>query len=375
MNVLSQDDIQVLLDWTEPPCVSIFLPTERYGPQQQQNPIRLKNLVNQAQQMLCDQGLSHPQAERIVAPLQPLYTHVEEWTQLSEGLACFCAPNFHRCFHLPIPLEEAVYVNDRFHIKPVVPLLGSDARFYILALTQTTAKLYECTRYSIHELALPAMEGSGVHAEASEQVLASQGAATSIEALSPVAPGQYEQTKADILNFFHRVDREVRRVLGRQRAPLVLACVGYLAPIYESANRYSPLLKAKIPGNPDRWSLDELRSHGWKLVEPHFRRNQHRAIDEWMSARKNSRASSDVREVVLAADEGRVGTLFVKKGAAQWGWLDRENREVQLLTEDEPAGEELLDYAAARTLGNGGEVFLLDEIPQTTSPIAATFRY
>src|SRR5690606_388741 len=157
---------------------------------------------------------------------------IQEWTHLSEGLACFCAPDFFRCFHLPMPLDEAVYVNDRFHIKPVVPLLGSDARFYILALTQSTARLYEATRYSIHELGLPPLEAGGARVDAAEQVLLSAGAETSDDALSQLHVGQSEQTKADILNFFHRVDREVGRLLRRQRAPLVLACVGYLAPIY-----------------------------------------------------------------------------------------------------------------------------------------------
>jgi hypothetical protein len=256
-----------------------------------------------------------------------------------------------------------------------VPLLGSDARFYILALTQSTAKLYEATRYSIHELALPPLEVGSARLEPAEQVLLSAGGETSDEVLPQVAVGQSEQTKADILNFFHRVNREVGRLLRRQRAPLVLACVGYLAPIYEAANSYRPLLKVKVPGNPDRWTLDELRSHGWTLVEPYFRRDQSRALNELNDAKQTRRASTDVREVVLAADEGRVGTLFVKKGASQWGWLDLEHRDVKLQPDGRLAGEELLDYAAARTLGNGGEVFLLDEIPQTSSPIAATFRY
>lgn len=375
MNVLSQDDVQELLDWKTPPCLSIFLPTERSGPQQQQNPIRLKNVIHRAQQKLQERGVARAEADRLVAPLQPLQADVQAWTHLSEGLACFSAPGFFRCFHLPMPLEEAVYVNDRFHIKPVVPLLGSDARFYILALTQSTAKLYEATRYSIHELALPPLEVGSTRLEPAEQVLLSAGGETSDEVLPQVAVGQSEQTKADILNFFHRVNREVGRLLRRQRAPLVLACVGYLAPIYEAANSYRPLLKVKVPGNPDRWTLDELRSHGWTLVEPYFRRDQSRALNELNDAKQTRRASTDVREVVLAADEGRVGTLFVKKGASQWGWLDLEHRDVKLQPDGRLAGEELLDYAAARTLGNGGEVFLLDEIPQTSSPIAATFRY
>ncbi len=82
--------------------------------------------------------------------------------------------------------------------------------------------------------------------------------------------GPSDRVKTDAVRFFQRVDSVVGRVLRGQRAPLVLACVGYLAPLYEVANSFRHLVKGTVPGNPDRWNEDELREHAWTIVEPYF---------------------------------------------------------------------------------------------------------
>jgi hypothetical protein len=42
-----------------------------------------------------------------------------------------------------------VVVTDRFHIKPLLPLLSGDGRFYVLALSQSEVRLLQGTRYSV----------------------------------------------------------------------------------------------------------------------------------------------------------------------------------------------------------------------------------
>jgi len=47
-----------------------------------------------------------------------------------------------------------VVVSDRFHLKPLLPLLTGDGRFYILALSQNQVRLLQGTRYSVRGLYL-----------------------------------------------------------------------------------------------------------------------------------------------------------------------------------------------------------------------------
>ena len=81
-----------------------------------------------------------------------------------------------------------------------------------------------------------------------------------------------------------------------------------------------------------------------------------------------------MREIVWAAEQGRVSLLLVKRDAEQWGRVDRQSATVHISWAREPSADDLIDYAAARTCSSGGDIYVLDSIPLTDSPLAATFQ-
>lgn len=379
MYVLNHDRISELIQHQSPLSISLFMPTHRAGREQQQDLIRLKNLVKEAMEQARERSDSASQVDQLLKPFDDLRVDDSFWRYRSDGLACFCRPQFFRAYRVPIKLKERLFVNDRFHIRPLLPLLRSDARVYILSLTQETARLFEATRYSIREIELPELaplelsDDEQPHQYHSHQA-PSQGKGATAEAVYHGQGGPADRSKKDTLKFFQRVDQAVSRTLRGQRAPLVLACVGYLSSLYESANSYKHLSKGKVPGSPDRWSEDELREHAWKLVEPYLKQTQQQAWEQFQDATGNGRGSDELRSVVLAAEEGRIDTLFLARDEERWGHVDPDLQAVQT-TDDKHDGEELLDFAAMKTLSNGGEVFLFDSLPNTDAPAAATYRY
>ena len=382
MTALTYTRLRELMDHRSDASVSVFLPTHPAAREQLQGTIRLQNLVIQAEDQLRAQGMRQADARELLQPAHRLRADELFWRAPSDGVALFCATGFFRSYRVPIRLPERLVVKGRFYTKPLLPLLQSNGRYYILALTQESARLYEATRYSAREVQLPPLERSPVVGHyGSLQLQAHRHFAQ-----GPVGASNGgfchgygsggDRSKKEMSVFFQRVDRVVTQVLRDQKqAPLVLACVGYLAAIYQATTNYQQLAQGKVPGSPDRWSLDELHSHSWRLVEPRFRQTQQVALDALRHLRGTCRASHDVGQIVLAADQGRVGLLFVKRDAEQWGRVDRESAAVYMAGSEEPSGEELLDYAAARTCTSGGEVYVLDSIPSTDSPLAATFRY
>ena len=54
--IAPQAEIRSMLSESEAPAVSIFVPTHRAGKEIRQNPIRLKNLVKQAEDQLVKEG-------------------------------------------------------------------------------------------------------------------------------------------------------------------------------------------------------------------------------------------------------------------------------------------------------------------------------
>ena len=62
--------------------------------------------------------------------------------------------------------------------------------------------------------------------------------------------GVADDTKDNLLKYFRLIDRGLHDLLRDERAPLVLAGVEYLFPIYREANTYPHLIEEGIPGNP-----------------------------------------------------------------------------------------------------------------------------
>jgi hypothetical protein len=89
-----------------------------------------------------------------------------------------------------------------------------------------------------------------------------------------------------------------------------------------------------------------------------------------------ARASIDLAEVLEAARNGRVDTLFVADDTHIWGRLDAPANGVTQHDEQAAGDEDLLDIAAADTWRNGGAVEVLPRADAPFGkPVAALFRY
>jgi len=126
-----------------------------------------------------------------------------------------------------------------------------------------------------------------------------------------------------ILRYFPQVDGGLRNLLGDEGAPLVLAGVEYLLPIYKEANSYPHLVDEGIEGNPEELSAKELHEQPWAIVHPLFLAAQKEAAAQYrhLASAGSEQASSDLKEVVPAAYHGRVETLFVAVGLQKWAPL------------------------------------------------------
>ena len=188
--------------------------------------------------------------------------------------------------------------------------------------------------------------------------------------------GGEDDIKPEILKFFNMLDDGVGSLVADRKAPLVLAGVEFLFPIYREAADYPRLVEGGVPGNPDELGDDELRDRAWPLVEPVFRRSQEDAEARFRELLGTGQASDQLEEVVTAAFDGRVESLFVALGTRRWGRFDPETRQVILAEGNGPGTEDLVDAAAIQSILKGAAVFAVepDEVPEG-GPVAAVFRY
>jgi hypothetical protein len=276
-------------------------------------------------------------------------------------------------------------VGGRFHVKSLLPLFSGNGRFYLLTLSRKQVRLFLGSHYSVNEVRLRRVPRGLAEAMKYEEVErqlqyhSGTGATEKGGRRAAVYHGQgagKAEVKDQILRYFRRVDKAVHGVLRTERAPLVLAGLEYLFPIYRQANTYPHLLETGIDTNADELNVEQLHEQAWNVVEPHFRKAQKEAAERFGELGATEKASDSLEEIVPAAVDGRVDALFVPNGVHVWGSFDRKTREVTTDGESRPENEDLLDLAAVRTLEADGTVYAVDreQLPGPGS-CAAVFRY
>jgi hypothetical protein len=382
VDVLSRDDLELLVRQPRSSCASLYMPTHRSGPETQQDPIRLKNLIRRAEESLVAAGIRRPDASEVLRPARELIEDEAFWRHQSDGLALFLRTGWFRCYRLALRFEETVVVSDRFHVSPLLPLLTGDGHFFVLALSENEARLLAGTRFDVHVVnvpGLPAGVKDALRYDDPQRELGSHAAERGGPGARVVLHGQgigAEIQKERLGRYLQAVDGAVRRSLREQQAPLVLAGVGYVRAMYRDINTYPRLLEAGIAGSPDRTSGEELHARAWALVAPLFARDRDGAAAAYREALGTGRASASLEEVLTAAEAGRIDVLFVPTGGHA---LSASPARAGVSHADggrELGGGDPIEQAVVGTILNAGTVYAVPEreMPDQ-APVAALFRY
>jgi len=395
MDLFTRDELKRLAELQDDLCISVYMPTHRFRSDWSQNTTRFKNLLRDVRDQLRDQGRRESEIDAVLEDARQLLDRPGFWRGLSEGLAAFITPRSSDFYRLPLPLDEVAIVEDRFHLKPLFPLIATNRRFYLLALSQNDVRLYQGTHQAISEVEAAEIPSDIVTAvqqyeEPPEQGLQSH---TQRQASTPdgtqeanqmqhghgSSEDQSREPKDQIKRFFRRINDSVVDYIGGEEVPLVLAGVSEYLPVYEAVNSYSHLVDHDIvSGNPEHLELPELHEKAWSVVESVLTERQQEELERFedLYFQNEELASDDFHEIIPACAYGRVEALFVPMGQYRWGRFDPDTNTVEVHESQQPGDGDLLNYAALQSYLNAATVHVLQ--PQDMPggrDVAATFRY
>lgn len=378
----------VLLEARDSPCLSLYQPTSRHHPGNQQDPIRFRNLVRTLEQSLA--GL-YPERD-----VQALLTRFHEladdtgfWNHSLDGLAVLGAADVFRVYRLQRPMPELAIVADSFHVKPLLRILQSSDRYQILALNGFEIKLFEGNRDALAAVELAKgvprtlTDALGEELTDSHQTVASYGRGAGDGRGGGGTPmrhghgGRKDEVDIDADRFFRAVDRAILEHHSRPSGlPLVLAALPEHQSRFRAISRNPSLLAAGLDGSPDGVSVETLRERAWQVLEPRYLARLAELVEAFGGARSRNLGSDEVSEVAEAAVGGRVATLVVDADRRIPGRLDRESGAIAIGDLNEGDIDDLLDDIAEVVLGAGGEVVVVPaERMPTETGLAAIYRY
>ena len=308
MDSLVNDFAAGILTTPAPPCLSLYQPTHRHHPGNQQDPIRFRNLVKTIEEAL-RQKFSARDVRPLVEPFQALAENAGFWNHTLDGLAVLGAPGTFRVYRLQRTVPELAIVAESFHVKPLLRILQSADRYQVLGVSRQEIKLYEGNRDVLDELELsPA--ATEVIAEAREADVQQSNLSVwthgSDSATAGVRQSQGSEDRAvdsAAERFFRAVDHTILEHHSRPSGlPLLLASLPQHQGLFRRMSHNPFLMSEGIDIDPHALTIEELRARAWQVVEPHYLTRLAGLVEIFGSARSKGLGSDDLAPVADDVD-------------------------------------------------------------------------
>lgn len=348
------------------PAVSLLMPTHRTPPANQQDPIRLRNLLTETRRRLeADESVPADVAAAVYDEIAEAAAHVD-LRQVGEGLALFASPGQVHVRLLDSPVNERVVVADTYEIRDVVADAARRHRYWALVLSEQPTRLWSGDGAHLVEVTTHGFpfthEGPG----------GAQGL--------PRDYGQNPSAHRDERHrqFFRDIANALRRVDALDTRPVfVLGVERYLA--FFAAEWTAPIA-GTISGNYDRSGPHDL----YRVLAPHLAAHQSSeqiaALEQLDVARGANRFAAGLPEVWQLAHQGRGAHLLVEENYHTPAWTHEDHlHPAEQPPTGEPAGtlvDDAVDDVVELVARQGGEVtFVGDGSLATDGRIALIVRY
>jgi Bacterial archaeo-eukaryotic release factor family 3 len=381
MHSLTNDYAAGLWTSQEPPCLSLYQPTHRRHPDNQQDPIRFRNLIKSMEQSL-RQKYTTREIQPLMEPFHVLADNRDFWNHALDGLAMLGAPGFFRVYRLQRLVPEVVIVADSFHIKPLMRILQSADRYQVLGLNRREIKLFEGNRDAVDEIE-PAQAVPRTITDALGKELTEPPTLTSF---SPSAGGpairhgygsKQDEVDIDSERFFRAVDRAILEHHSRPSGlPLILAALPEYHNLFRHVSQNPFLLADGIDIHPDALLADALRERAWRVVEPQYLARLAGLVEEFGRAKSKGLGSDELAPVAEAAVIGRVATLLIDADRHVAGRIDEASGRIDYGDLAHPEIDDLLDDLGELVVKKGGQIVIVpaERMPARTG-IAAIYRF
>jgi len=384
MNHISIETFKELARVNKPHCISIFIPTHRMGMEVNEmiDQKNLKNKIKEVRKELKNYQPDKKETDHLLKPIEALVDDNGFWKHQSDGLAIFRNHDEFTYFTIQVYFDPYVYVDNHFYLKPLLPYINDDDSFYLLALSLNGARLFEGFPNRIEELivedALPGEPEEVLGYDFKEKNLQFRtGQAGNNQTIYHGHGKGKEDEKTEILKYFRAINDGVMQILQGSNIPLLLAAVDYLVPIYREVNDYKHLEQEFISGNPEYEDPVLLHEKARKILKGYFNRKRIEKLTAFEQALANAKVSYKEEEIVPAAINQQIDTIFIRNREELWGFYDKSTNKI--ITRDEKNGQIscLLNMAAVHTILNNGSAYLMDKdkMPEPNSRLNAIFRF
>lgn len=356
------------------PAVSIFVKTHREHPDNDKDPIALKNQLKVAEERLIneyDKRTATTILDNIHAETKDLNHNFN-----LDTLAIFASTDDVQVIRMPIDTTERVVISHRFATRDLVRDLASAVHYYSVVLTRDKARLIEATNDRVVREFTPE-DNAQKNMENIPFPIDNNGLYTTGDGGSDRSANN---ESSNLKEFFNQVDKSVQELWGENKMPLVIVGdtknIGYYKDVCDRPDNI--IATVSNATNLEEGSAQRIIDSVQEAVEGYRTSLHQAALGEIDKARGANMLQTDLQEVYRSAFQGVGETLYVRRGYIQAAKIDEAAQTLSMA--DDATAEGVTDDAIGEiiehVIHNGGKaVFMPQDMMSADQPIALVTRY
>ena len=381
MTTFNRENFQELSEVHSEFAVSIYIPTQTAGDNRNQTMMRLKNHLQKTEKELAAQGMKPREIVDFLKPINGMLDDSTLFRNLSQSLAIFRCKSSFEYYTLPIEVEEFSVLSHTFYLLPLLQFFNKKDSFYIFTLSRNKNRLFEATQQDITEIDTGDDFPSSVQdtrgkdtdeKEVDSRNVATRGVGTETNFYGK---GANDPDDRELRLYLEEINKKLTNIIGLDGEPLVIASVESGFGHFKEYSSYKNIYPEFISGNVEEASAQTLHEQAKKLLQPYF--DEAKTQEKGTLIDGNIPQISDLKETIMAADAGRISTLFVAKDRHAWGIYKPEEAKVEIHESKKEMDSCLLDLAARKTFLKGGKVFMVEQenLPNKDTRLNAALRF
>lgn len=369
-----KEDLKVLQEKHDDPCVSIIIPTHRISTETDKDYIRLKNAIKRASESLHEQ-YDKKQVSPIIDRLETIMEDELDYSSLLEGIGLFISPSIEKVVHLPFEVNEKVIVDTTFEVRDLKLALNRELDYKLLMLSEDNLRLFYGKGRNIVEYKddLLPLE---LNKEAYDYQKANTGNPGTSSPNGTTEKASEDQKKV-IENLKHW-DNKLTNYLN-DKSPLFVAGDKQILGDFEQITHHRDKIQGKLTGNFDHLNNHEIADKIQIEVKRYIHEQQDQAIRMVEEEVGFDRVSSGLTRVFEEALKGKGSRLLVEESYSEPGYFDENNYRLYLEPEQTDGLKHLadaVDDVIEEVLNKNGEVrFVADGKLKKYGKIALSLRY
>ncbi|QIO06112.1 AOC03_06830 family ribosome hibernation factor [Acinetobacter shaoyimingii] len=346
------------------PAVSIFVPSHRTSPDNQQDGIALKNALSELEDRL-NENYDKREAQAILDQIDlSLKSHDHNYNL--DTIAIFATAEEAHVFRFPFQTVARIVVNDQFALREIQREINNGVDYYALVISRDNARLIEAYNdTAVHEF------------DHNDEI---QNLAFPIKN-DVSGAGDRSDDRAEenaFKEFLNRVDKSVQEIYHQSPLPVFIVGDTRTVSIYEQVCDNTQIIAGKVTNSSDldaeaRILIEEIQQD----VHDYRNEQQKIALEKVGQAKGQDLLLNDIQTIYAGAVEGRISDLFIRKGYVQPAQVNTETLNV-LITDDEAkmTTDDIVADIIDLTIQNGGQThFISPELFPEEENLLAVARY